>query len=123
MKKLIALLLVAVMCISLVACGSKVEKIKNFDELDTTKFWGFLNGDGDFLVMYEGVIDDAVMGATLTASNGASVVLSEETITKNGDGYSLLYFAECKVEVGSKVQLTLAKEGYESLSFTVEVQQ
>lgn len=72
MKKLIALLLVAVMCISLVACGSKVEKIKNFDELDTTKFWGFLNGDGDFLVMYEGVIDDAVMGATLTADNGAT---------------------------------------------------
>lgn len=123
MKKLIALLLVAVMCISLVACGSKVEKIKNFDELDTTKFWGFLNGDGDFLVMYEGVIDDAVMGATLTADNGARVVLSEETITKNGDGFSLLYFADCKVEVGNKVQLTLAKEGYESISFTVDVQQ
>ena len=123
MKKMIVLLLAAVMVLSLVACGSNIEKIKNFDELDTTKFWGFLNGDGDFLVMYEGVIDDAVMGATLTADNGASVVLSEETITKNGDGYSLLYFAECKVEVGSKVQLTLAKEGYESLSFTVEVQQ
>ena len=123
MKKMIAVLMLAVIGLSLISCGSNVEKIKNFDELDTTKFWGFLNGDGDFLVMYEGVIDDAVMGATLTAENGASVVLSKDTITKNGDGYSLLYFAECKVEVGSKVQLTLAKEGYESLTFTVEVQQ
>ena len=111
------------MGLSLVACGSNVEKIKNFDELDTSKFWGFLNGDGDFLVMYEGVIDDAVMGATLTSENGASVVLSEETITKNGDGYSLLYFAECKAAVGDTIQLTLSKDGYENLSFTVEVQQ
>ena len=123
MKKMIALLLVAVMGLSLVACGNNVEKIKNFNELDTTKFWGFLNGDGDFLVMYEGVIDDAVMGATLTDENGASVVLSKDTITKNGDGYSLLYFAECEVAVGDTIQLTLSKEGYENLSFTVEVQQ
>ena len=36
MKRMIVLLLVAVMILSLAACGSNVEKIKNFDELDTT---------------------------------------------------------------------------------------
>lgn len=39
MKKIIALLLVAVMCFALVACGGN--KVKNFDELDVSLFSAF----------------------------------------------------------------------------------
>ena len=97
MKKILALILVLVMSMSLVACGA--DKVKDFDQLDTNKFNAFLNGDGDCVVLYEGVIDDAVMGATLSDEKGTSVTV-----------------------VGDTLNLTLSKDGFESISFTVTVQ-
>jgi len=122
MKKIFALVLAAVMVAAMVACGSNVEQVKNFDELDTSKFHGCINGDGDFLVMYEGDIDKAVMGAVLMTADGASVTLSEETVFKNPDGNSLLFFEQVSVKMGDTVQLTLEKEGYEKLVFEVTVE-
>ena len=122
MKKFLALILSLVMLLSMTACGNKPEVIKNFDELDPAKFHGCISGDGYFLVMYEGVIDEAVMGAALVAADGASVILSEETIVKNPDGNSLLFFEQVSVEVGDVVQLSLEKEGYDKLAFDVTVE-
>ena len=120
MKKIIALLLVAVMCFALVACGGN--KVKNFDELDVSLFSAFLNGDGDVVVIYDGVIDEAVMGATLADEEGVSVALTEENIFKNGDGHSGLWFEDCEANVGDTLNLTLSKDGFDSVSFTVTVQ-
>ena len=120
MKKILALILVLVMSMSLVACGA--DKVKNFDQLDTNKFNAFLNGDGDCVVLYEGVIDDAVMGATLSDEKGTSVTLAKDNIFKNGDGHSGLWFGDCEAAVGDTLNLTLSKDGFESISFTVTVQ-
>ena len=122
MKKILALVLSLVMVFTMAACGDKPEKIANFDELDCAKFHGCMSGDGYFLVLYEGVIDEAVMGAVLMAEDGESVVLSEETIVKNPDGNSLLFFEQLSVEMGDVVQLTLEKEGYDKLVFEVTVE-
>lgn len=121
MKKLLSLILTAVVCISLAACGGKVETIKTFDSLDSGKFSGFINGDENLIVLYEGEIDDAVMGATLTDANGASIKISEDLLSKSGDGWSGILFEECKVNAGDSVQLTLTKDGYSDLSITLEV--
>ena len=120
MKKLLSMFLVAVMCMSLVACGG--DKVKNFDELDTSKFSAFLNGDGDCIVLYAGNIDDVVMGATLANEDGVSVTFTEDNIFKNGDGHSGLWFGDCNAAVGDTLNLTLSKEGFESISFTLTVQ-
>ena len=120
MKKLFALLLAVVMCFSLAACGG--DKVKNFDELDTSKFNAFLNGDGDCIVLYAGNIDDVVMGATLANEDGVSVTFTEDNIFKNGDGHSGLWFGDCNAAVGDTLNLTLSKEGFESISFTLTVQ-
>lgn len=131
MKKILALLLAIMTVFSLTACGGSSngtdetytpEVIKNFDELDTSKFHGCINGDGDFLVMYEGDIDKAVMGADLMTADGASVKLSEATIVKNPDGNSLLFFEQVSVKSGDVVHLILEKEGYEKLTFDVTVE-
>lgn len=110
------------MIIGLSACGFKAPVISDFNELDTTKFHGGLSGDGYFLVLYEGVIDDAVMGAVLTADDGTSVTLSEYMIVNNPDGNSLIIFNEYKAQKDDKVSLTLDKEGFEQLSFVVTVE-
>ena len=120
MKKILALILVFVMSMSFVACGA--DKVKDFDQLDTSKFNAFLNGDGDCVVIYEGVIDDAVMGATLSDEKGASVTLTKDNIFKNGDGHSGLWFEDCEAAVGDTLNLTLSKDGFESINFTVTVQ-
>ena len=120
MKKLFALLLAVVMCFSLAACGG--DKVKNFDELDTSKFSAFLNGDGDCIVLYAGNIDDVVMGATLANEDGVSVTFTEDNIFKNSDGHSGLWFGDCNAAVGDTLNLTLSKEGFESISFTLTVQ-
>ena len=44
MKKLFAFVMTFVLALSMVACGSKVDVIKNFDELDTAKFHGCIKG-------------------------------------------------------------------------------
>ena len=121
MRKFLALLLTAVMCISFVSCGSKVENVKTFDNLDSAKFSGFINGDDKLIVMYEGEIDEAVMNATLTDENGSSVTISEDLLTKNGDGWSGILFEECEAAAGDSVKLTLTKDGYNALTFTLEV--
>ena len=121
MKKLFALLLVVIMSFSLVACGSG-DKVKNFNELDTSKFSAFLNGDGDCVIIYDGKIDDAVIDGTLADDNGVSITLTKENIFENRDGDSGLWFGDCEVKAGDTLNLTLSKEGFESLSFTVTVQ-
>lgn len=121
MKKLFALLLTIVISVSFVACGSKVETIKGFDNLDTSKFFGFINGDGDLTITYEGVIDEAVIDATLTDENGASIKITNDLLSKNGDGWSSIFFAECNAEAGDNIQLTLSKDGYNELSFTLDI--
>ena len=129
MKKIFCFFLAAIMLVSLVACGNsnagesvKPEVIKNFDELDVSKFHGCMSGDGYFLVLYEGVIDEAVMGAVLTAEGGENVTLSEAMIVKNPDGNSLLFFEQVSAEMGDVVSLTLEKEGFEKLVFDVTVE-
>lgn len=129
MKKIFCILLAAIMLLSLVACGNsnagesvEPEVIKNFDELDVSKFHGCMSGDGYFLVLYEGVIDEAVMGAVLTAEGGENVTLSEATIVKNPDGNSLLFFEQVSAEMGDVISLTLEKEGFEKLVFDVTVE-
>lgn len=127
MRKFFALVLAVMMLLSLAACSGssepqpKPEVIKEFDQLDPAKFHGALSGDGYFLVLYEGVIDDAVMGAVLSAEGG-SVTLSEATIVKNPDGNSLLFFEQVTAKLGDTIPLTLEKEGYDTLSFTVTVE-
>ena len=121
MKKAFSLFLALVMCLTLVACGSSVEKIDDFGQLDPAKFKGLINGDGYFLVLYEGDIDEAVAGATLAVVDGPSVTLTANN-KKNPRGCSLLFFEDCKVALGDTVQLTLSKEGYETISFTVVVE-
>lgn len=59
------------MSMSVVACGA--DKVKSFDQIDTSKFSAFLNGDGDCVVIYEGNIDGAVMGATLSKDGFESI--------------------------------------------------
>ena len=49
MKKILLLILAVAMMLSMAACGSKPETVKNFDELDPSKFHGCINGDGHFL--------------------------------------------------------------------------
>ena len=120
MKKIVSLVLVSLMSLSLIACGNN--KVKDFDQLDTSKFNAFLNGDGDCVVIYEGVIDEAVMGASLSDDEGTTVLLTKENIFKNGDGHSGLWFADCDASQGDTLNLTLSKEGFESISFTVTVQ-
>ena len=68
------------------------------------------------------MIDEAVMGAVLMTEDGASVTLSEETIVKNPDGNSLLFFEQVSVEMGDVVQLALEKDGYDKLVFDVTVE-
>ena len=99
-------------------CGN----VKDFNQLETGKFNAFLNGDGDCVVIYEGMIDEAVMGATLSDDEGASVTLTKENLFKNGDGHSGLCFADCDAVQGDTLNLTLSKEGFESITFTVTVQ-
>lgn len=134
MKRFFVLISALTMILSMTACGgstsgngdnsasAKPEVIKDFEDLDTSKFHGGLSGDGYFLVLYEGVIDEAVMGAVLKTADGVSVTLSEETIVKNPDGNSLLFFEQAKAESGQIVSLTLEKDGYEKLTFDVTVE-
>ena len=87
MKKFFVLISALTMILSMTACGgstsgngdnstsAKPEVIKDFEDLDTSKFHGGLSGDGYFLVLYEGVIDEAVMGAVLKTADGVSVTL------------------------------------------------
>jgi hypothetical protein len=122
MKKMVVSILAVMMALALVSCGNRPEVIENFEDLDTSKFHGCISGDGYFLVLYEGVIDEAVMGAVLMTESGESVTLSEETIVKNPDGNSLLFFEQVSVEMGDTVSLALEKEGYEKLVFDVTVE-
>lgn len=122
MKKIVVSILAVMMALALVSCGNRPEVIENFEDLDTSKFHGCISGDGYFLVLYEGVIDEAVMGAVLMTESGESVTLSEETIVKNPDGNSLLFFEQVSVEMGDTVPLALEKEGYEKLVFDVTVE-
>ncbi len=80
MKKIVSVVLVSLMSLSLIACGNN--KVKDFDQLDTSKFHEFLNGEG----------------------------------------HSGVWFADCDVSQGDTLNLTLSKEGFESISFTVTVQ-
>lgn len=95
--------------------------ITDFEELDASGFAGFIGGDGQFMILYYGVIDEAVLGATLTAEDGSCVVVTEDILSKNGDGYSLLMFKECKVKRDDTVCVTLSKDGYEDLSLELYV--
>ena len=131
MKKIFALVLAIMTVFTMTACSGSgagteesyvPEVIKNFDELDTSKFHGCINGDGDFLVMYEGDIDEAVMGAILMTADGAAVKLTEATVVKNPDGNSLLFFEQVSVKSNDVVQLILEKEGFEKLTFDVTVE-
>lgn len=87
----------------------------NFDELVPYNFAGFINGAGQFTLLYYGVLDEAVLGATLTAEDGSSIVVTENQLTKNGEGCSLLIFKEFKAKRQNTVSVTLSKEGYEDI--------
>lgn len=87
----------------------------NFDELAAYNFFGFINGDKKFMLLYYGVCDEAILGATLTAEDGSSVVVTEELLSKNGDGCSLVLFKEFKAKKKDTVSVTLSKEGCEDI--------
>lgn len=93
----------------------------NFDELAAYNFHGFIDGAGQFSLVYYGIIDEAILGATLTAEDGSSVVVTEDIIDKNGDGHSLLDFKEFKANREDTVSITLSKEGYEDISLELYV--
>ena len=87
----------------------------NFDELAAYNFFGFINGDKKFMLLYYGNLDEAILGATLTAEDGSSVVVTEDLLSKNGDGCSLVLFKEFKTKKNNTVSVTLSKEGYEDI--------
>lgn len=87
----------------------------NFDELAPYHFAGFINGAGKFTLLYYGVLDEAVLGSTLTAEDGSSVVVTEKQLSKNGDDCSLVTFEEFKAKRQDTVSVTLSKEGYEDI--------
>lgn len=87
----------------------------NFDELAAYNFFGFINGDKEFMLLYYGILDEAILGATLTAEDGSSVVVTEELLSKNGDGCSLVLFKEFNAKKKDTVSVTLSKEGCEDI--------
>ena len=87
----------------------------NFDELAPYNFYGFINGAGQFMLVYYGDLEEAVLGATLTAEDGSSVEITEKTLSKNGDDCSLVLFKEFKTKKQNTVSITLSKEGYEDI--------
>ena len=93
----------------------------DFGELAAGSFNGFLGGNGQFMLLYYGILDEAILGATLTAADGTSVVVTEERLDKNGDGYSLVSFEEFKANREDTVSITLSKEGYEDISLELFV--
>lgn len=93
----------------------------DFAELMDYNFAGFINGAGKFMLVYYGVLDEAVLGATLTAEDGSSVVITENLVSENGDGCSLLSFSEFKAKKQDTVSVTLSKEGYEDISLELYV--
>lgn len=93
----------------------------NFDELVPYNFAGFIDGTGKFTLLYYGVLDEAVLGATLTAGDGSSVVVTEKQLSKNGEGCSLVSFAEFKAKRQDAVSVTLSKEGYEDINLELLV--
>lgn len=97
------------------------EEAMPFDKIDKGSFNAFINSDGDCIIHYRGFIHDVVRGATLSDDSGNAVLLTEENMFMNGDGYSCFWFGLRKVKVGEKFNLTLSKEGFESLTFKVEV--
>ena len=88
---------------------------ETFDELAPYNFFGFINGAGQFMLVYYGDLDEAVLGATLTAEDGTSIVITEKELSKNGDDCSLVLFKEFKTRKQNTVSLTLSKEGYEDM--------
>lgn len=95
--------------------------INNFDELVADNFAAFIGGNKKLALLYYGVIDEAVMGATLTAEDGTTVDVTENIIDKNGDGYSLLWFKAFEAKKGDTVSVILSKEGYEDISLELYV--
>ena len=89
--------------------------ITNFNELDADQFAAFIGGNKQLALLYYGVIDKAVMGATLTAEDGTTVEVAKNIVDKNGDGHSLLWFKEYKAKKGDTVSITLSKDGYEDI--------
>lgn len=89
--------------------------ITNFNELDADQFAAFIGGNKQLALLYYGVIDKAVMGATLTAEDGTTVEVAKNIVDKNGDGHSLLWFKEYKSKKGDTVSITLSKEGFEDI--------
>ena len=73
------------------------------------------------MLFYYGILDEAILGATLTAEDGSSVVVTEELLDRNGDGHSLVFFEECKAKKGDTVFVTVSKEGYEDISLELYV--
>lgn len=95
--------------------------VANFDELDENEFAAFIGGNGQLALLYYGVIDEAIMGATITAEDGTTVEVKENIVDKNGDGNSLMWFKEYKAKRDDTVSITLSKEGYEDISLTLYV--
>lgn len=95
--------------------------ITNFDALEANQFSAFIGGNGQLALLYYGVIDEAVMGATLTAEDGATMEITENIVDKNGDGHSLLWFKGYKAKRGDTVSVTLFKEGHEDISLELYV--
>lgn len=93
----------------------------DFDELAPYNFYGFINGAGQFMLVYYGNLEEAVLGATLTAEDGSSVEITEKTLSKNGDDCSLVLFKEFKTKKQDTVSVTLSKEGYEDIALELYV--
>jgi hypothetical protein len=93
----------------------------DFDELAPYNFYGFINGAGQFMLVYYGNLEEAVLGATLTAEDGSSVEITEKTLSKNGDDCSLVLFKEFKTKKQDTVSVTLSKEGYEEIALELYV--
>lgn len=93
----------------------------DFAELMDYNFHGFINGAGQFMLVYYGVLDEAILDATLTAEDGSSIIVTEDVLSRNGDGHSLVLFQECKVKRNDTVAVTLSKEGYQDIALNLLV--
>ena len=95
--------------------------VTDFAELGADEFSAFIGGNGRLAILYYGNVDEAVLGATLTAEDGTTLKVTEKVLDKNGDGHSLIWFKDYKAKKKDTISITLSKEGYEEIPLSLYV--
>lgn len=95
--------------------------VTDFAELAADQFTAFIGGNGKLAILYYGVVDEAVMGATLTAEDGTTLEITEKVLDKNGDGHSMIWFKDYKAKKKDTISVTLSKDGYDEIPLSLNV--